>query len=534
LAHEFEEEVLLNECIGTAIRLAQESPLGETIDISSEWRRLVDMADDLRLGPSSRAILDAATARGIPYFRLNQGSLVQFGEGAYQRRTWTAETDATSAIAESIASDKQLTRSLLAAVGVNVPKGRSVANRDDAWLAALEVGLPVAVKPRNANHAVGVSLDLSDQEAVLAAYDWACQAGHTTDVLVEQFIRGDHHRLLVIGGEFAAASKGQREYIYGDGVHSVRQLVEILNSDPRRGENYTDQLQIVKLDDAASIALKKQDLDFDSVPEKDRQVLIFHVGDLVEDCTDIVHPQTKRVAILAAKTIGLDIAGMDVVATDISRPLTDQRGCIIEVNAGPSLTPHVKPLVGIPRPVGEAVLKLLYPENRRSKVPTLLFVGFPEVDDIAMVYAKILGKKGHRMGVATDRKKVTDDWPIERPITQYQSLLMHPELTGIALQSSLGRISEAGLPCVHAEIVVIPASLTRGLRLPHADGEALTAMATISHLIQDAGILVVLGEDSEAETLFASCFLDGIPIRGVSVRAFFNGLGCSFSQFSLE
>ena len=505
LPFEYEELDLLTECVRTAMRLADETPAGRPVEVSTEHRRLVDLADDIRLGPSSRAILRAAKSRGIPYFRLNQGSLVQFGHGVHQRRTWTAETDATSAIAEAIASDKQLTRSLLEAVGVNVPKGRRVTSREDAWAAALEVGLPVAVKPRNANHAVGVSLDLSDRDSVMDAFDWACRSGHTTDVLVEQFIRGDHHRLLVIGGELVAAARGQREYVYGDGKSSVQQLVEDLNRDPRRGENYTDTLQVVKLDDAAAIVLRKQGLDFQSVPEDGQQVLVVHVGDLIEDCTDKVHPQAAEVAILAARTVGLDIAGMDVVAEDISRSLTEQRGCIIEVNAGPSLTPHVAPLIGVPRPVGDAVVKLLYPEGTPATVPIFLVVdsdgdvrGEAKGDAINFLQRLIesLQKKGLFVGVAIDQDIALSRQSshIMRPISEFRSLLLHPKVAAVVMHMSWQKIFESGLPCEDIGTVVLSDRLIP--LSPEGCGENADAIAmwtgalmSMKHAICDNGIV---------------------------------------------
>lgn len=505
LPFEFEELDLLTECVRTAMRLADETPVEQPVEVSTEHRRLVDLADDIRLGPSSRAILRAAKSRGIPYFRLNQGSLVQFGHGVYQRRTWTAETDATSAIAEAIASDKQLTRSLLDAVGVNVPKGRRVTSREDAWAAALEVGLPVAVKPRNANHAVGVSLDLSDRDSVMDAFDWACRSGHTTDVLVEQFIKGDHHRLLVIGGELVAAARGQREYIYGDGKSSVQQLVEDLNRDPRRGENYTDTLQVVKLDDAAAIVLRKQGLDFHSVPEEGQQVLVVHVGDLIEDCTDKVHPQAAEVAILAAKTVGLDIAGMDVVAEDISRSLTEQRGCIIEVNAGPSLTPHVSPLIGAPRPVGDAVVNLLYPAGTPATVPIFLVVDSDDGSQMELKSNAInftqrlvasLQKKQLFVGVAIDQAITLSGQfsHICRPVSEFRSLLLHPKVAAVVMHISWRKIFESGLPCEDIGTVVLSDRLNSLSSEEYGEDADTIAMWTgalmsIQHAISGNGIV---------------------------------------------
>ncbi len=360
LAVEYEEEALTRECINTAFRLLEENG-GRMPELTTfEERRLVDMADDVRLGPSSRAILDAATARGIPFHRLSRGSLVQLGEGRQQRRIWTAETDATSAIAEAIASDKQLTRTLLETIGVNVPLGGLVSDAEDAWRVAQLIGLPVAVKPCNANHARGVSLDLRDRDSILAAYEWAKVDGETDKVMVEQFILGDHHRLLVVGDKMVAASRGQREYVVGDGKRTIRELVTEVNQDPRRGENYTDLLGIIPLDDAAAIVLSKQRHHFDSIPAVGEQVLVKHVGDLIEDCTSVVHPSTAATAVLAAKAVGLDIAGLDVVAGDISKPLGAQRGGIVEVNAGPSLAPHVSPLRGRPQPLAKRSLRCFF------------------------------------------------------------------------------------------------------------------------------------------------------------------------------
>ncbi|MFM7927207.1 MAG: acetate--CoA ligase family protein, partial [Pirellula sp.] len=236
---EMEEELLSCKCFTLANELIEACQRGEQYPIASKFRELFDYADDVRLGPSSLAILDAAQARGIPYYRLTNRSLCQLGEGKYQRRIWTAETDATSAIAESIASDKDLTKRLLRNVGVPVPLGRLVSSPQDAWAAAQEVGLPVVVKPKDANHQRGISIELTEQSEIMKAYDWAIEDGQTSDVMVEQFARGQHHRLLVVGHRMVAASRGHFETVTGDGQSTIEQLVHILNQDPKRGEAYT-------------------------------------------------------------------------------------------------------------------------------------------------------------------------------------------------------------------------------------------------------------------------------------------------------
>lgn len=485
---EFEEEAFTRECVqlvlGWLERFAPD-PLQMT---ATDERRVVDLADDLRLGPSSRAMIEAATARRIPYFRMNEGSLVQLGEGKHQRRIWTAETDATSAIAEAIASDKQLTRSILAAIGVNVPLGRLVADRDDAWQAAQEIGLPVAVKPANANHARGVSLELNDREAILAAYDWACTDGQTDKIMVEQFIVGDHHRVLVVGDRMVAAARGQREYVVGDGQRTIAELVAELNSDPRRGENYTDPLGLVPLDEAASIVLSKQRMTFDTVPASGQRVLVKHVGDLIEDCTSRVHPSTAAIAVLAAQAIGLDIAGIDMVVRDIAKPLTSQRGGIVEVNAGPSLTPHVAPLRGAPQPVGEAIVEMLFPAGGVACIQSVVVIGGEPLPAVATA----LDEGGRQSSRCTALFTPGQIWLDGRPVPArtsafetIQGLLMHPRLEKLTVVCPWEEVLEAGFPLTRADALVLASDLLEAI---DARPQALARLATsIRHLAGTSG-----------------------------------------------
>jgi len=302
---------------------------------------LTQMVDRLCIGPSTACIVDAATDRNIPSIRLNDGNLVQLGYGANQRRIWTAETDQTSAIAEGVSKDKDLTKNLLANCGVPVPEGRNVASASEAWQAAQEIGLPVCVKPVDGNHARGVSLELRTQAEVEAAYHLAEAEG--SDVLVERHILGDEHRLLVVGGKVVAANKGEVASIVGDGIHTVEALIESqINSDPRRGEEEDFPLDTIRLKDhtTAVLELKRQGLTGQSVPEKDRHVVVMRTGNMAIDVTDLVHPDVAELAALAARIVGLDIAGVDLVAQDISKPMKSQGAAIVEVNAGPGLLMH--------------------------------------------------------------------------------------------------------------------------------------------------------------------------------------------------
>lgn len=458
---EMEEELLSQRCFELAWEMLAALDRGEDYPIAIKFRELFDYADDVRLGPSSRAILDTAVERGIPYYRLTNGSLVQLGEGIHQRRIWTAETDATSAIAESIASDKDLTKRLLRNVGVPVPLGRMVTGPADAWAAAQEVGFPVVVKPRDANHQRGISIELTERDEIEKAYHWAIEDGQTNDVMVEQFARGQHHRLLVVGDRMVAASRGHMETVVGDGQHTISELVHRLNQDPRRGEAYTDPLGIVKLDAAAQIELSKQGFTVDSIPEPNRSVLIRRTGDLTTDCTEVVHPITAQQAVLAARVVGLDVAGLDVLATDISQPLAPQRGAVVEVNAGPSLTPHVAPLFGNPQPVGSAILELVFPGHRTSRIELIGLLGSSHAHDQSSALEQLLARPewdGQCIGVLPHEDILVDGQRIPLGSQSWrvraQAILGHPSVEAMIVVIDPTAFEQFGSPVPRLDRVV--------------------------------------------------------------------------------
>lgn len=331
---------------------------------------LRELSDDLCLGPSTACIVHAATVREIPHIRLSSGNLVQLGYGSKQRRIWTAETDQTSAIAETISRDKDLTKSLLRSAGVPTPEGRTVTSPDDAWEAAQDIGLPVVVKPIDGNHGRGVFINLHTQAEIEAAYAVAMHEG--SEVLVERHIIGDEHRLLVVGNKVVAAAKGETVWVTGDGKHSIQKLIEIqLNSDPRRGNSEEHPLNPVRIDSAVELELARQQLTGDSIPTIDHKVLIQSNGNVAFDVTDSVHPDVASQVALAARVVGLEIAGVDLVAQDISRPLAEQNAAIVEVNAGPGLLMHLKPASGKPQPVGEAIAEHLFPPGYDFRIPII-------------------------------------------------------------------------------------------------------------------------------------------------------------------
>ena len=289
-------------------------------DVTATIELLRDGVDAYCLGPSTACIVDAADDLDIPAIRLSEGNLVQLGYGARQHRIWTAEeTDRTSAIAESISRDKDLTKRLLGSCGVPVPEGRLVESAEDAWKAAEEIGLPVVVKPTDGNHGRGVFTDLTDRGEIEAAYRVAREEG--SGVIVERFVLGLEHRLLVVGGRLAAAAKGELASVVADGRSTIRDLVRSqLNSDPRRGDTEDFPLNPVRMNSTVRADLARQGFTPESVPPAGSTVLIQRNGNVAFDVTDRVHPDVAETAALAARVVGLDIAGIDLVAEAVDVP----------------------------------------------------------------------------------------------------------------------------------------------------------------------------------------------------------------------
>ncbi|MBB4845886.1 cyanophycin synthetase [Paucibacter oligotrophus] len=432
----------------------------EAFDVDAAVARVRDKLDDCYLGPSTAAIVAAATDRRIPHIRLNDGNLVQLGHGARQRRIWTAETDMTSAIAEGIAGDKDLTKTLLKSCGVPVPEGAAVKSAEAAWDAAQELGLPVVVKPSDGNHGRGVTLDLRLREDVMAAFKLAEE--HGSEVLVESYIPGNEHRLLVVGGKVVAAARGDIATVTGDGVQTVAQLIDSqINTDPRRGLTEEFPLnRINPLEDAVILLdLERQGLKLDDVPTAGRQVLIQRNGNVAIDCTDQVHPEVAHTVSLAARVIGLDIAGVDVVARDIGRPLQEQGGAIVEVNAGPGLLMHLKPAEGMPQPVGQAIIDHLFAEDENGRIPIVGIAGSRGTHTVARIVAWLLHLNGRHVGLACRDGLFLGPRRVERKNSARweasHRLLMNRGVDAVVIENSAESVLRDGLAYDRCQVGVI-------------------------------------------------------------------------------
>lgn len=420
-------------------------------DVTATVDQLRELVDDLCLGPSTAHIVDAAIDRKIPFIRLTAGNLVQLGYGAFQRRIWTAETDKTSAIAEGIASDKDLTKSLLKSCGVPVPEGCLVDSPEEAWEAAQDIGLPVVVKPYDGNHGRGVSLDLSNREDIIAAYHLANRKGG--GVMVEQFIQGNEHRLLVVGKRVIAAARGETASVIGDGKSSIIELVNAqINSDPRRGEGEEFPLNIISLETGCAeveLELQRLNLTPQSIPAAGQSVLIQRNGNVAFDVTEQIHPSVAAMAALAARVVGLDIAGVDLVAADISRPLEEQRGAIIEVNASPGLLAHIKPASGQAQPVGAAIVDYLFEPKSTGRMPIVGVTGSQNTALISRLIAWIIQSSGRHVGLACSSGLFLDNRQVEKNNainwSVGQRLLMNRVVESAVFESNARMILGEGL-----------------------------------------------------------------------------------------
>ncbi len=458
---EYSEEQVGRLALELARDLIAAAAEGGAFDATAAVTRLREIDEDLRLGPSTGSIVNAAIARGIPYRRLTDGSLVQFGWGATQRRIQAAEVDTTSAVAESVAQDKHLTKALLQAAGVPVPIGRPVRDADDAWAVAQQIGLPVVVKPQDGNQGKGVTVNVVTREHLDAAFHAASAIG---TVMIEKYLAGGDFRLLVVGKKLVAAARRDPPLVIGDGVLSVSELVERINADPRRGDGHATSLTRVRLDDIAISRLRVQGLEPGSVPAKGRRVMLRHnanlsTGGTATDVTDDVHPEVAARAVAAAQMVGLHICGVDVVCESVLRPLEEQRGGVVEVNAAPGLRMHLTPSYGKGRPVGEAIIGHLYGPGEDGRVPVVAVTGTNGKTTVTRLVAHLMATAGLRVGMTnTDGAYVQgrqiDSGDCSGPRSA-RNVLAHPDVDAAVFETARGGILREGLGFDRCSVAVV-------------------------------------------------------------------------------
>ncbi|MDP2962486.1 MAG: cyanophycin synthetase [Sulfurimicrobium sp.] len=459
---EYSEEKVGRLAFELAQELCRAAATDTQFDLADALARLHDLDESERLGPSTGSIVQAAHARGIPSRRLTSGSMVQFGWGSRQRRIQAAETDRTSAISEAIAQDKELTKMLLDAAGVPVPQGRPVSDAEDAWAAACEIGGPVVVKPRDGNQGKGVAVNVETRERVLAAY--AASSEISDDIMVERYVPGYDFRLLVVGNQLVAAARRDPPHVIGDAIHTVRELVEQVNSDPQRGEGHATSLTKIRFDDIALATLATQGYDADAVPPKGARVLLrnnanLSTGGSATDVTDDVHPDLAARAVAAAQMIGLDIGGIDMVCDGVHRALEEQGGAVIEVNAAPGLRMHIAPSFGKGRAVGEAIISNMFGEGEDGRIPVVAVSGTNGKTTTVRLISHLLTQNGLRVGMTNSdgvyiEGKRIDTGDCSGPKSA-RTVLLHPDVDAAVLETARGGVLREGLAFDRCNVAVV-------------------------------------------------------------------------------
>ena len=459
---EYGEEAVGRLSLEIAESLCQSAKEDTPFDLDEALARLRELDEDERLGPSTASIVQAALACDIPYRRLTSGSMVQLGWGSQQRRIQAAESDNTCAIAQSIAQDKDLTKKLLGAAGVPIPFGRPVVDEDDAWAAAEEIGLPIVVKPQDGNQGKGVTVNVATRDHLKIAY--AAAYAISESVMVERYLPGHDFRLLVVGNKVVAAARRDPPHVIGDGVHTVRELVDVVNRDPKRSEGHATALTKVRLDEIALARLDIQGFSTDSIPPKGSRVILrnnanLSTGGSATDVTDDVHPEVAARAVAAAQMIGLDICGVDVMCDSLLKSLEEQGGGVIEVNAAPGLRMHLQPSYGKPRLVGEAIISMMFNNGDDARIPLVAVTGTNGKTTTVRLIAHLLGQQGLRVGMTNSdgvyiQNQRIDTGDCSGPKSA-RNVLLHPDVDAAVLETARGGILREGLAFDRCDVAVV-------------------------------------------------------------------------------
>jgi cyanophycin synthetase len=428
-------------------------------DFAGERDEFIRFAQRRALGPSTMSLVRAAEERRIPWIRLNDQSLIQFGHGRFQQRIQATVTSRTPHIAVELASDKEETNRLLANLGLPVPRQRLVQSAEDAVSAAERVGYPVVVKPFNANHGRGISIHLSSPEQVMTAFGVARE--HSRSVIVESFITGDDHRMLVINGELVAVSRRVPGHVVGDGVRTIEELVDEVNSDPRRGIGHEKVLTRLVFDHQAETMLARKGYSPVTVPAAGERVFLRSTGNLstggtATDVTDLVHPDNAEMATRAIKAIGLDVGGVDFLTTDIAESYKDIGGAICEVNAAPGFRMHMAPSEGRPRDVAGPVMDMLFPPGTPVRIPIASITGTNGKTTTARMLAHIQKLAGHHVGLtSTDGVYIDGQRTVAGDMTgpvATRMVLSDPLVDVAVLEIARGGLLRAGMGVRHCDV----------------------------------------------------------------------------------
>lgn len=445
-----------------AVRIAKALISGEVYDLADDIQSMREIREDERLGPSTGSIVEEAAARGIPWIRLNRRSLVMLGYGKNQRRIQATVSSLTSNIAVEIACDKEETKNLLDAAGIPVPKGYIVYDEDELQDAINRIGYPIVLKPVNGNHGRGATINISNWEEAQEALNAAKRISR--GVICERFITGYDFRLLVVNYKLIAAARRTPACVVGDGKRSIQDLINEVNSDPRRGYGHEKVLTAIKVDEMTLNILKEKNLSLESIVAEGEIVYLkstanLSTGGTATDVTDLVHPYNVFMAERIAKVIGLDICGIDIMASDLTSPISENGGAILEVNAAPGFRMHIAPTEGLPRNVAEPVVDMLFPPGSKFKIPVIAITGTNGKTTTTRLMAHIVKTMGHKVGFTTTdgiyiQNRMLQSGDCTGPVSA-EFVLKDPTVDFAVLETARGGILRAGLGFHQCDIAIV-------------------------------------------------------------------------------
>lgn len=489
-----------------AVKICEALIAGEPYDLTDDIQEMRELRESSRLGPSTGSIVAEAEARGIPWLRLNKYSLCQLGYGANQKRIQATVTSETSSIGVELACDKEDTKYLLEQAEVAVPKGDIIKRESSLKEACRYVGYPLVIKPIDGNHGRGITVDIQNYEDALEGFKHAKNSSKSGAIIVEKFITGEDYRLLVINNVLVAAAKRTPAHVIGDGTSSIETLIEEVNKDSRRGYGHENVLTKITINELTKTIIKDAGYTLESVLKKEEMLILkdtanLSTGGTAEDVTDIVHPANIAMAERISKIIDLDICGIDIMSTDISKPLADTGGAVLEVNAGPGFRMHLAPTEGLPRNVAAPVIDKLFPPGSTSRIPIVAVSGTNGKTTTTRLIAYMAKMKGYKVGYTTsdgvyiqNRLLMTGD--CTGPASA-EFVLRDPTVNFAVLESARGGLLRAGLGFKNCDIGIVTnvAADHLGLKGIHTIEQLAKVKAVIPETVLPDGTAILNADD---------------------------------------
>ncbi len=489
-----------------AVNIAQALIDGKEYDVEADIQKMREIRERVRLGPSTGSIVEEAVARDIPWIRLGTNSLVQLGYGVNQMRFQATITCKTSSIAVDIACNKEQTKKMLDAASIPVANGGICVDEEDLETIVKKIGYPIVLKPLDGNHGKGASINVKTWEDAIEGLAYAKKYSHR--VIVEKFITGYDFRVLIIDNKLVAAAKREPAHVKGDGKHSIQQLIEETNKDPRRGYGHENVLTQIDVDRDTTDLLEKLGYTLESIPRKDEVVYLkstanLSTGGTSVDITDMMHPENIFLCERISRVIGLDICGVDIMAENLTQPLKETGGCILEVNAAPGFRMHLAPSEGLPRNVAAPVIDMLYPPGKPSRIPIIAITGTNGKTTTTRLIAHIVKNNGYRVGFTTSDGIYVQNHLMEKGDTtgpvSAEYILKDPTVEFAVLETARGGILRSGLGFSRCDIGIITNIQEDHLGLSdiHTLDDLARVKATVVRSIKKDGWAILNAEDDQ-------------------------------------